>query len=78
VCVESRDDLTCSRWKEFQSCFHTSHERDAVATLTYLFLGTGKLDPEDIRKTHPTSVLTISKAVGRGEIFPRDKTSEVG
>jgi hypothetical protein len=42
------------------------YDCDAVATFGYLFLGSGKLDPDIIRKTHPKSSLAFSKAVALG------------
>ena len=47
------DYVTCRSGKEFESSFHILYERDALATLGYFFVGSGKLDPEVIRKTHP-------------------------
>jgi hypothetical protein len=41
------------------------YESEASATLRYFFLGSGKLDPEDII-THPRSILAFSNAVGLG------------
>jgi len=47
---------------------HTSisYESDASATFSYFFLGWGKLDPEDIRRTHSRSILAFNNAVGLG------------
>jgi hypothetical protein len=42
------------------------NESDVSATLKYFFLGSGKLDPKDIRRTHTRSVLAFSNAVGLG------------
>ena len=43
------------------------HACDASAPLTkYFFLGSGKLDPQNIRKTHSISILAFSKGVGLG------------
>jgi hypothetical protein len=60
------DYLTCRSGKEFESSFHRVNECDALVTLGYFFLGSGKPDPEVIRKTHPRSILAFSKAVGLG------------
>ena len=48
------------------SSFHTLYECDALVTPRYLFLGPGRLDSEVRRKTHPKSVLALSKAIGLG------------
>jgi hypothetical protein len=48
-----RKHLTCRSRKEFESSFHILHECDALTTLTYFFLGSGKLDSDNVRKTHP-------------------------
>jgi hypothetical protein len=42
------------------------YEDDALATLRHCLLGSGKLDPETIRKTHPRLILAFSMAVGLG------------
>jgi hypothetical protein len=39
-------------------------ECDVLATAGYFFLGSGKLDPVVIRKTHPRSILPFIKAAG--------------
>jgi hypothetical protein len=39
---------------------------NAVATFGYFFLGSGKLHPEIIRKTHPRLTLAFSKAAALG------------
>jgi hypothetical protein len=51
------------------------HESDALAKLGYFFLGSGKLYPDFIRKTHQRSVLACSKSSGPGQgfFFPREK-----
>jgi hypothetical protein len=52
------------------------HEADALVTLGYFFLGSRKLDPEVIRKTHQRSILAFSKSLGLGQgFFPREKES---
>ena len=43
-----------------------SYESDVSALLRHFFLGSGKLDPEDIRRTYPRSILAFSNAVGLG------------
>jgi hypothetical protein len=62
------DNLRCRIGKEFELSFHIFFEFDALATVSYFFLGSGKTDPEDIRKTYPRSirVLACSEAVGCG------------
>jgi hypothetical protein len=40
----------------FMLSFYTLYECDALATLRYFGLGSGKLDPAVIRKTHPRSI----------------------
>jgi len=45
------------------------HESDVLATLGYFFLGSGKLDPEVIRKTDQRSILAFSKSLGLGQVF---------
>jgi len=59
-------DLICRSAKEFESHFHILYECDALAVHRYFFLGLGKLDPKDNRKTHPTSFLAFGKALGLG------------
>jgi len=49
---------------KYMSCICISYESDASATLRYFFLGSGKLDPKDIRRTHTISVLAFNNAVG--------------
>jgi hypothetical protein len=60
------DYLTCRSGKEFELSSHILYECDVLATLGYFSLGSGKLDPEVIRKTHTRSTLAFSKAVGLG------------
>ena len=45
------------------------HESDALDTLGYFFLGSGKLETEVIRKTDQRSILAFSKSLGLGEGF---------
>ena len=59
------EDLTYRSGKNL-SHISISYESDASATLRYFFLGSGKLDPKDIRRTHPRSILASSNAVGLG------------
>jgi hypothetical protein len=46
---------------------HILYECDALATLGHFCLGSDKLDPEFVRKTHPRSIVAFSKAAGLGE-----------
>jgi hypothetical protein len=50
------DYLICRSGKET--------ECDALAKTGYFFLGSGKLDPVVIRKTHPKLILPFIKAAG--------------
>jgi len=54
--------------QEWERMFHISisYESDVSATLRYFFLGSGKLDPKDIRRTHTRSILAFSNAVDLG------------
>ena len=60
------EDLTCWSGKECESSFHTLYECGALATLRYFFLSSGKLEAENIRKTHPRTILAFVKVVRLG------------
>jgi hypothetical protein len=59
----------CESGKEFDLSFHIFYKGDTLATLGYVSLGSGKLKPDDIRKTHSRLILAFSKAVGLGQSF---------
>jgi hypothetical protein len=60
------DYLTRKTGKEFESSSYTLYKREALATLAYFSVGSGKVDRDIIGKTHPRSILAFSKAAGLG------------
>ena len=53
----------CDRLCEYHICIsEKEYECDGLAAIGYIFLGSGKLDSEVIRNTHPRSILPFIEA----------------